>query len=74
VIRHRFDTGHAIFELNEGNHHDHLVCIKCQTVEEFVDAIIEDRQTAIAEKLGFKITEHCLYLYGICNNCQEQIA
>ncbi|MBN9288071.1 MAG: transcriptional repressor [Gammaproteobacteria bacterium 39-13] len=72
VIRHRFDTGHAIFELNEGNHHDHLVCVKCATVAEFVDKIIEERQIAIADKFGFKITEHCLYLYGVCNSCQEQ--
>ncbi|MBS0286273.1 MAG: ferric iron uptake transcriptional regulator [Proteobacteria bacterium] len=70
VIRHRFDSGHAVFELDGGAHHDHLLCVKCQKVEEFVDKIIEDRQEAIAKKLGFKITEHCLYLYGICQACQ----
>ncbi len=70
VIRHRFDTGHAVFELDAGDHHDHLVCVKCEKVEEFVDSVIEERQLAIAQKLGFKITEHCLYLYGICQSCQ----
>lgn len=71
VIRHRFDTGHAVFELDGGHHHDHLVCVKCANVEEFVDKIIEDRQIAIADQFKFKITEHCLYLYGICQSCQQ---
>lgn len=70
VIRHRFDSGHAVFELDGGAHHDHLLCVKCQKVEEFVDRVIEERQEAIAQKLGFKITEHCLYLYGVCAQCQ----
>ncbi len=70
VIRHRFDSGHAVFELDGGAHHDHLLCVKCQRVEEFVDEVIEQRQDAIAQKMGFKITEHCLYLYGICASCQ----
>jgi Fur family ferric uptake transcriptional regulator len=69
VIRHRFDSGHAVFELNGGDHHDHIVCVKCQKVEEFVDPIIEQRQIAIAEQRGYVITEHCLYLYGVCQNC-----
>lgn len=72
VIRHHFDTGgHAVFELDAGHHHDHLVCIKCGKVEEFVDKVIEDRQLAIAQQFGFQITEHCLYLYGTCQGCQE---
>jgi Fur family ferric uptake transcriptional regulator len=71
VIRHRFDSGHAVFELDGGDHHDHLLCVKCQRVEEFVDEVIENRQLAIAEKMGFKITEHCLYLYGVCQGCQS---
>ncbi len=70
VIRHRFDSGHAVFELDGGAHHDHILCVKCQKVEEFVDKVIEERQDAIAQKLGFKITEHCLYLYGVCASCQ----
>jgi Fur family ferric uptake transcriptional regulator len=72
VIRHHFDTGgHAVFELDAGHHHDHLVCIKCGKVEEFVDKVIEDRQIAIAKQFNFTITEHCLYLYGTCQNCNE---
>jgi Fur family ferric uptake transcriptional regulator len=69
VIRHHFDTGHAVFELDAGDHHDHLVCVKCGKVEEFVDPVIEERQIAIAEQFGFSITDHCLYLYGTCNGC-----
>lgn len=72
VIRHHFDTGgHAVFEIDAGEHHDHLVCIKCGKVEEFVDKVIEERQIAIAKQFSFNITEHCLYLYGICQQCQE---
>lgn len=72
VIRHRFDSGHAVFELDGGQHHDHLVCIKCGKVEEFVDKVIEERQIAIAEQFHFKITDHCLYLYGTCGGCQSK--
>ena len=71
VIRHHFDSGHAVFELNEGNHHDHLVCMKCGEVEEFVDKIIEERQEAIAKQFGFEISDHCLYIYGTCGKCQN---
>lgn len=71
VIRHHFDTGHAVFELDQGEHHDHLVCIKCGHVEEFVDDTIEKRQQEIAQNLNFRITDHCLYLYGVCQHCQN---
>jgi Fur family transcriptional regulator, ferric uptake regulator len=69
--RHNFDSGKATFELNEGSHHDHLVCLDCGKVEEFYDAEIERRQEAIATERGFKIQEHALYLYGHCakENC-----
>lgn len=70
VIRHHFDTGHAVFELDIGTHHDHLVCVKCGKVEEFLDKVIEERQMAIAQQFDFQITEHCLYLYGCCKACQ----
>jgi Fur family ferric uptake transcriptional regulator len=70
VHRHRFDGDQALFELNEGTHHDHIMCVKCGTIEEFVDEIIEERQKAIAERLGFDITDHTLYLYGICSKCR----
>ena len=66
VSRHHFEDGMAVFEINHGNHHDHIVCMDCGLVEEFVDAEIETRQNAIAQRLGFKIEEHSLVLYGRC--------
>jgi Fur family transcriptional regulator, ferric uptake regulator len=66
LIRHHFESGKAVFELNEGHHHDHLVCMQCGRVEEFYDAGIEKRQMAVAQQRGFKITEHALYLYAEC--------
>ena len=71
VTRHHFEGGHSVFELNQGHHHDHIVCVKCGHIEEFVDETIEQRQRDIAEKAGFEITDHCLYIYGICNNCKS---
>ncbi len=64
VTRHHFEGGHAVFELNDGEHHDHLVDIKTGRVVEFYDEIIEKRQKEIAKKHGFKITEHTMILYG----------
>lgn len=64
--RHHFESGKAIFELNEGNHHDHLVCLQCGRVEEFYDAEIEKRQNEIAAERGFAVREHALYLYVEC--------
>lgn len=66
VTRHHFENGMAVFELNHGSHHDHIVCLDCGHVEEFVDSDIEDRQESIARKLGFEIKEHSLVLYGHC--------
>ena len=70
VNRHHFEGGQAVFELNEGKHHDHLVCVKCGKVIEFMDNLIEERQKKIAEDTGFKITEHSLILYGHCKSCK----
>jgi Fur family ferric uptake transcriptional regulator len=70
VIRHNFEEGHSVFELDFGSHHDHLVCVKCSRVEEFVDPIIEQRQQDIADKAGYMITDHSLNIYGICLGCQ----
>lgn len=64
--RHYFESGKAVFELNEGKHHDHLVCMQCGKVEEFYDPEIEKRQVKIAKERGFTITEHALYLYADC--------
>lgn len=69
VIRHNFNDGHSVFELDQGVHHDHLVCIKCGQVEEFVDEIIEQRQAEIARQSKFKMTDHSLYIFGICSGC-----
>ena len=64
VNRHHFEGGHAIFELNDGEHHDHLVDIKTGRVVEFYDEVIEKRQKEIAAEYGFTITEHTMILYG----------
>jgi Fur family transcriptional regulator, ferric uptake regulator len=69
VSRHNFEGGHSVFELSQGEHHDHLVCVKCGLVEEFVDEVIEQRQKVIAEKAHFKMTDHALNIYGICPKC-----
>ncbi len=66
LIRHHFESGKAVFELNQGGHHDHLVCMQCGRVEEFYDPEIEKRQEKIAKERGFAIREHSLYLYADC--------
>jgi len=66
LVRHHFESGKAVYELNEGKHHDHLVCLQCGRVEEFYDAEIEKRQQRIARERGFEISEHALYLYADC--------
>ena len=71
VTRHHFESGHSVFEVNEGKHHDHMLCVKCGRIEEFVDEVIEERQRAIAKKAGYAMTDHSLYIYGICKNCQQ---
>lgn len=71
VERHHFDGGHAVFELNDGNHHDHLVDIETGKVVEFYDEVIEQRQKEIAKKYGFTITEHTMVLYGHFDKTEE---
>ena len=66
VSRHHFEDGMAVFEINHGTHHDHIVCMDCGTVEEFVDPEIETRQNVIAKRLGYLIEEHSMVLYGRC--------
>lgn len=66
LARNHFDNGKAVFELNQGTHHDHLVCLTCGRVEEFYDAEIEKRQQRIAKERGFALQEHALSMYGIC--------
>ena len=66
LTRSHFESGKAVYELNEGEHHDHLVCLDCGKVEEFYDAEIEKRQNAVAKAKGFKIADHALSLYAHC--------
>lgn len=75
LIRHHFESGKAVFELDRGEHHDHLVCIQCGHVEEFYDAEIERRQAKIAKDRGFRIQEHSLHLYADClrPDCKNRI-
>ncbi len=68
VIRHHFEGGQAVFELDRGKHHDHLICIKCGKIVEFMDTSIEEQQKKIAEEAGFRITDHSLIIYGECNS------
>lgn len=74
VSRLNIDGGHAVFELEDGEHHDHLFCVKCNRIIEFYDEVIEERQKAIAKANGFDMTDHSLYIYGICNreDCQKE--
>ncbi len=76
LARQHFETGKAVFELNQGGHHDHLVCLQCARVEEFYDGEIEKRQSEIARKNGFELRGHSLALYGDCTkqNCPHRPA
>ena len=70
VIRHNFDSGLSVYELNTGERHDHLVCVKCCKVNEFVDELIEERQKLVAKQYQFKLVNHSLVIYGMCPDCQ----
>ena len=74
LSRSHFESGKAVYELNEGQHHDHLVCLDCGKVEEFYDAQIEERQHAVAKAKGFSISDHALSLYATCtkDNCPNR--
>ncbi|MCC5796317.1 MAG: ferric iron uptake transcriptional regulator [Methylophaga sp.] len=74
VSRLNIDGGHAVFELDDGDHHDHLFCVNCNRIIEFYDEVIEQRQRAIAESNGFEMTDHSLYIYGVCNReeCKKE--
>ncbi|MCH2491426.1 MAG: ferric iron uptake transcriptional regulator [Gammaproteobacteria bacterium] len=71
VIRHNFEGGRALYELHDGAHHDHMVCVECGKVFEFVDRTIEQRQRNVAAKAGFVMEDHSLSLYGVCNGMKE---
>ena len=71
VIRHNFEGGRALYELDNGAHHDHMVCVECGKVFEFFDRTIEQRQRNVAAKAGFTMEDHSLSLYGVCNGMKE---
>ena len=71
VVRHQFEGGNSIFELATGDHHDHILCMKCGKVDEFSDELIKARQKEVAQELGYELTDHGLYLYGFCPKCKK---
>jgi Fur family ferric uptake transcriptional regulator len=70
LVRHNFEGGKSVFELNQGKHHDHIVCMQCGHVEEFYDSAIESRQKKIAAELGFEIHDHSLSIYADCTRAK----
>lgn len=72
VERRNFEDSHCVFELNQGTHHDHLVCVSCGQVDEFIDHVIEQRQRLIAQQAGYQITEHSVVIYGYCAHCLDK--
>jgi Fur family ferric uptake transcriptional regulator len=74
LVRHHFEGDRSVFELNQGKHHDHIVCLQCGKVEEFYDAVIESRQKKAAEERGFSVKDHSLYIYADCTRpkCKNQ--
>ena len=72
VIRHNFEGGRAVFELDDRDHHDHLVCSVCGCIQEFHDEVIEQHQRQIAKKHGFTISDHALVIYGECKSCRKK--
>ena len=70
--RSHFESGKAVYELNEGTHHDHLVCTGCGKVEEFYDAEIERRQQMVAKDKGWTLQDHAMSLYGLCADCLKK--
>lgn len=71
VIRHNFEGGRSVFELDDEGHHDHMVCVECGRVFEFYDKTIEDRQRKVAERAGFVLEDHSLHMYGVCRGMKE---
>ncbi len=71
VCRHHFEGVQSVFELNRGGHHDHLVCVRCGKVVEFLEETIEERQRDIARDYGFTLVDHSLVIYGMCSDCRN---
>ncbi len=72
VLRHNFEGGRSVFEINQGGHHDHMVCVECGKVFEFYDNSIEGRQRKVAAEAGFIVDDHSLYMYGVCRGMREK--
>lgn len=72
LVKHNFEGGQAIFELETGEHHDHLICLKCDNIIEFFDEVLEEHQHKIADTHGFQLEEHSMVLYGVCPDCQKK--
>ncbi len=72
LTRSNFESGKAVYELNEGQHHDHFVCTRCGKVEEFYDPEIEKRQQLIAQNKGWEVEDHAMALYGRCASCAQK--
>ena len=72
VVRHHFEGGQSVFEMEQGKHHDHILCVKCGRVDEFFDEMIEERQKIIAKEKGYAMTDHSLYINGVCAGCQKE--
>ena len=70
INRHNFEDGYSVYELTNEEHHDHLVCVKCGRVEEFMDEVIEQHQKMIAERANFLMIDHSLNIYGLCPSCR----
>jgi len=71
VIRHNFEGGRAVFELNDEDHHDHMVCLECGRVFEFFDPAIEERQVQVARQMGFSLQGHSMHLMGVCQGIKK---
>jgi Fur family ferric uptake transcriptional regulator len=72
LTRNTFESGKAVYEVRDGAHHDHLICLECGRVDEFADPVIEERQKAIAQSSGYAVAQHHLALYGYCPDCRKQ--
>lgn len=69
ILRHQFDDHCAVYEFNKGDHHDHMICLRCGKVLEFTDPVIESLQAEVAKGFEFQLMEHCLNIYGLCQEC-----
>lgn len=71
LIRRNFEHGTAVFELDDGHHHDHLICVMCGKVVEFIDEEVEKRQAEVAKQHGYELVDHSMALYGVCPDCRK---